>query len=200
MILWRPTCGSWGRSFPPPASRHSQCSYCKNLVRPTEDDVNFCLWFGRRRFQSDLSTFTCMLVLPGRLASRWIPSPWGASRKRRCCEYSSNGMAWSSGVHSEICGPLQLLSQEEVWLCKHLSNIENAVKSPLYITNLLRLNRKWITYNRGSNDNFKFSWINYFPTCHNGFRKRLLSIDVRFPSINAKQAIGNIVNMIRKQD
>ena len=69
-----------------------------------------------------------------------------------------------------------------------------------YITNLLRLNRKWITYNRGSNDNFKFSWINYFPTCHNGFRKRLLSIDVRFPSINAKQAIGNIVNMIRKQD
>ena len=68
-----------------------------------------------------------------------------------------------------------------------------------YITNLLRLNRKWITYNRGSNDNFKFSWINYFPTCHNGFRKRLLSIDVRFPSINAKQAIGNIVNMIRKQ-
>ena len=70
----------------------------------------------------------------------------------------------------------------------------------LYITNLLRLNRKWSTYNRGSNDNFKFSWINYFPTCHNGFRKRLLSIDVRFPSINAKQAIGNIVNMIRKQD
>ena len=70
----------------------------------------------------------------------------------------------------------------------------------IYITNLLRLNRKWITYNRGSNDNFKFSWINYFPTCHNGFRKRLLSIDVRFPSINAKQAIGNIVNMIRKQD
>ena len=69
-----------------------------------------------------------------------------------------------------------------------------------YITNLLRLNRKWSTYNRGSNDNFKFSWINYFPNCHNGFRKRLLSIDVRFPSINAKQAIGNIVNMIRKQD
>ena len=69
-----------------------------------------------------------------------------------------------------------------------------------YITNLLRLNRKWITYNRGSNDNFKSSWINYFPNCHNGFRKRLLSIDVRFPSINAKQAIGNIVNMIRKQD
>ena len=70
----------------------------------------------------------------------------------------------------------------------------------VYITNLLRLNRKWSTYNRGSNDNFKSSWINYFPNCHNGFRKRLLSIDVRFPSINAKQAIGNIVNMIRKQD
>ena len=70
----------------------------------------------------------------------------------------------------------------------------------LYITNLLRLNRKWSTYNRGSNDNFKFWWINYFPNCHNGFRKRLLSIDVRFPSVNAKQAIGNIVNMIRKQD
>ena len=69
-----------------------------------------------------------------------------------------------------------------------------------YITNLLRLNRKWSTYNRGSNDNFKFSWINYFPNCHNGFRKRLLSIDVRFPSINAEQAIGNIVSMIRKQD
>ena len=49
-------------------------------------------------------------------------------------------------------------------------------------------------------DNFKFSWKNYFPNFHNGFRKRLLSIDVRFPSINAKQGIGNIVNMIRKQD
>ena len=76
----------------------------------------------------------------------------------------------------------------------------NLGEGETYITNLLRLNRKWSTYNRGSNDNFKFSWINYFPNCHNGFRKRLLSIDVRFPSINAKQAIGNIVNMIRKQD
>ena len=85
-----------------------------------------------------------------------------------------------------------------------LNSVASASSGParlyIYITNLLRLNRKWITYNRGSNDNFKFSWINYFPTCHNGFRKRLLSIDVRFPSINAKQAIGNIVNMIRKQD
>ena len=82
---------------------------------------------------------------------------------------------------------------------QHKLSTAHYVLYSLYITNLLRLNRKWITYNRGSNDNFKFSWINYFPTCHNGFRKRLLSIDVRFPSINAKQAIGNIVNMIRKQ-
>ena len=70
------------------------------------------------------------------------------------------------------------------------SNLHDRVSIILYITNLLRLNRKWITYNRGSNDNFKFSRINYFPTCHNGFRKRLLSIDVRFPSINAKQGVG----------
>ena len=33
MILWRPTCGSWGRNFLQPASRHSQCSYCKNLTQ-----------------------------------------------------------------------------------------------------------------------------------------------------------------------
>ena len=36
------------------------------------------------------------------------------------------------------------------------SNCQQSHYIYIYITNLLRLNRKWGTYNRGSNDNFKF--------------------------------------------
>ena len=122
------------------------------------------------------------------------PEP-GSSTERQACTVSATPPIWPVRQFNESD-----LAIAKVALFLDLLSWTGLISYYIYITNLLRLNRKWITYNRGSNDNFKFWWINYFPNCHNGFRKRLLSIDVRFPSINAKQAIGNIVNMIRKQD